>query len=436
MKLNKQILRLAIPNILSNISVPLLSSVDTALVGHLTGVYYIGAVAIGSMIFNFVYWGFGFLRMGTTGLTAQSYGINNQAENLSILIRALLVALASSIVVIALQYPIAKGSFYLVEASKEVEKHAYIYFNIRIYAAPATLSLYAIQGWFLGMQNARYPLYIILLVNVVNIICNLIFVIGLGMNSDGVALGTVLAQYVGLIFSLYLFYRSYGKLIVFFEWKKILDLTALKRFYTLNFDIFIRTLLLIFAFAFFTAKSAEMGDDILAANTILMQLWMIFAYAIDGFAFSAESLVGKFIGAKNESFTKKIIKLTFLWGMGFGVLFTLIFLIFGESVVAIFTNKPELVALSMSFIVWIIFAPLINSFCYIWDGIYIGATASGAMRNSTFVATVLIFIPTYYLTINLWGNHALWLSMTLFMIARGVTLSVLAQKHIFDRIKT
>ena len=341
MKANRQILQLAIPNVLSNLSVPLLSSVDTALVGHLSEVYYIGAVAVGSMIFNFVYWGFGFLRMGTTGLTAQAYGNENQSEMFSILIRALLVALVCSLFIILLQFPIVKFSLFLVQASADVEQHAGIYFKIRIFAAPATLSLYAIQGWFLGMQNARFPLYIMLLVNVVNIIGSLFFVIGLGMNSDGVALGTVIAQYTGLLFSGFLLLKFYGYPRNQFDWAKILHLDELKRFFTLNFDIFIRTLLLIFAFSFFTAKSAEICDGILAANTILLQLWMLFSYGIDGFAFAAESLVGKFIGAKSESDTKTIIKMIFYWGIGLGIIFTIIFLAFGKPCLLYTSPSPR-----------------------------------------------------------------------------------------------
>ena len=434
MKANRQILNLAVPNILSNLSVPLLSSVDTALVGHLSHVYYIGAVAIGSMIFNFVYWGFGFLRMGTTGLTAQAYGNHNQAEALSLLIRAMLVAISCSFLLLLLQIPIVRFSLYLVQASAQVEYHADIYFKIRIYAAPATLSLYAIQGWFLGMQNARYPLYITLLVNVVNIICSLVFVIGLGMNSDGVALGTVIAQYAGLLFSIFLFLYAYSDIRIHFNWSKILHFADLKRFFTLNLDIFIRTLLLIFAFAFFTAKSAEFNDDVLAANTILLQLWMLFSYGIDGFAFAAESLIGKYIGAKSESAAKAIIKLIFIWGIGLGLIFTLIFLLFGKPIVSLFTNNTDLIGLAMHFIAWTIFAPLINSVCYIWDGIYLGATASKAMRNSTFVATIVIFLPAYYLVIGAMGNHGLWLAMTLFMIARGLILTFMAKKHIFNAL--
>ncbi|MEJ2052998.1 MAG: MATE family efflux transporter [Calditrichaceae bacterium] len=434
MKINRQILQLAIPNILSNLSVPLLSSVDTALVGHLSKVYYIGAVAVGGMIFNFVYWGFGFLRMGTTGLTAQAYGNQNQNEIFSTLFRAILVALSCSVLLILLQIPIIKLSMYLINASADVEHHAEIYFNIRIYAAPATLSLYAIQGWFLGMQNARFPLYITLVVNAVNILFSMLFVIKLGMNSNGVAYGTVIAQYSGIIFSIFLLIKSYSGFKMHFNRTNILHLADLKRFLSLNMDIFIRTLLLIFAFTFFTAKSAEINDDILAVNTILLQMWMLFSYGIDGFAFSAESLVGKYTGSNNLSATKRIIKMIFLWGTGLGVLYSLVFLIFGKSIIAIYTDNASLIDLAMHFIIWTIIAPVINSICYIWDGIYLGATASKAMRNSTFIASIVIFLPAYYLSINTLGNNGLWLAMTLFMITRGVTLTFMAKKHIFNPV--
>ncbi len=428
--MNKQILRLAVPNIISNLSVPLLSAVDTALVGHLPSLYYIGAVAVGTLIFNFVYWGFGFLRMGATGLTAQACGRDDKTESMLILGRSLLVAALTGVILILLQTPIAWISFNLVGASAGVEEHARIYFYIRIYAAPATLSLYAIQGWFLGMQNARYPLITTVAVNVLNIIFNLIFILGMGMNSNGVALGTVLAQYAGVFISILLFKRMYSTMLVHPEWTQLLNLAALKKFFIVNSDIMIRTLALIFAFSFFTAKSAEFGNDILAVNTILMQLWMIFSYGIDGFAFAAESLVGKAIGANDRNQLKSTIRLIFIWGTGLGLIFSLTYFIFDETLLAIFTNKENIILLALTFMPWTIIAPLINSVCYIWDGIYIGATATSAMRNAMLFVTLSVFLPLYYLTHQSWGNHGLWFTMTVFMLMRGVMLSLLYRKNI------
>ena len=249
--INKQIFRLAIPNILSNLSVPLLSSVDTALVGHLPSPVYIGAVALGSMIFNFVYWGFGFLRMGTTGLTAQAYGQKDQQDMQLQLWRALFFALFAGLLLILFQDLIALIAFNLIEGSPEVEKYALIYFKIRIYAAPATLALYAIQGWFLGMQNARLPLIITVTINFLNIIFNVLFVVQLKMTSDGVALGTVFAQYLGLMLSVYFLLKKYRTYFKMPSFKQVVEMMALTRYFKVNFDIFIRTLSLIFAFSFF-----------------------------------------------------------------------------------------------------------------------------------------------------------------------------------------
>ncbi|HGY56967.1 MAG TPA: MATE family efflux transporter [Caldithrix abyssi] len=433
MALNKQIIRLAVPNIISNLSVPLLSTVDTIIVGHLPGIWFIGAVAVGSMIFNFIYWGFGFLRMGTTGLTAQEYGAGRQQESVMILARALLVALTGGVLLMLLQFPIAHLAFWLVEASSIVEHFASRYFYIRIYAAPATLALYALQGWFLGMQNARYPLYLIVLTNLLNIGFNYLFAIGLGMNSDGVALGTVCAQYIGAAAGMVLLRRSYAGHVRLFESKLLFRIEAMRRFLAVNRDIFLRTLVLVFAFSFFTAKSAEFGDLVLAANTILIQLWMIMAYGIDGFAFAAESLVGKFLGRGDLGQLKRVIRTIFYWGMGLSLPFSLIYFFFDQAILAVFTDKTQVIDVALSFMIWTIIAPPINSVSYLWDGIYIGATATAAMRNTAFIATFLFFLPVYYIGRGLWGNHGLWLALTLFMIVRGLSLQILAGKHIYKR---
>jgi len=429
--LNKQILKLAVPNIISNLTVPLLSSADTALVGHLPEPYFIGAVALGSMIFNFIYWGFGFLRMGTTGFTAQAYGAGDHREMVSFLGRALLVSLAGSLLVIALQKPIAEFSFYLIHGSDLSEHYARRYFYIRILAAPATLGLYAFQGWFLGMQNAKYPLYLTVVTNLLNLGFNVLFVLGLNMNSDGVAWGTVCAQYLGLILALFLFRKKYGAYLFHFDLKAVLEMAALKCFFSINSDIFLRTLALVFAFSFFTAKSAEFGDNVLAANSILLQLWMIFSYGIDGFAYAAESLVGKSVGAGDVSGLKRVIRAIFLWGMGLGAAFSLLYFAIPGVLARLFTGQEAVILLVQRYFLWTQVAPVLNSVCYIWDGVYIGATASRAMRNTSFVATFLIFLPVYYVSRNLWGNHGMWLAMTLFMAARGFSLHALRVKYIY-----
>ena len=346
--MNKKILRLAFPNIISNLSIPLLSSVDTALMGHMDEVYYLGAVAVGGMIFNFVYWGFGFLRMGTTGLTAQAFGNNNSEESISILGRALLVALAAGFILIVLKDLIEYISFLIVPTTGNVETHARLYFGIRIFAAPATLALYAITGWFLGMQNATIPLLITVVTNGLNIGFNLLFIKQFGMKADGVALGTVFANYLGVAFAVLLFFKKYKGLVKYFNHKLILEWNKLKNFFQLNLDIFIRTLSLIFVFSFFTAKSSAAGESILAVNSILINLWTILAYGIDGFAFAAESLVGRFVGAKDKSNFTKAVKLSFVWGIGLGGIISLIYWIFDKPIIQIFTNNDEIISNSTS----------------------------------------------------------------------------------------
>jgi len=429
--LNKKILRLAIPNILSNLSIPLLSSVDTAVVGHLTEVYFLGAIAIGSMIFNFVYWGFGFLRMGTTGMTAQALGKGDAKEISLVFFRALSVALIGALFIIIVQMPIEALSFYLVTASDKVEFYARSYFEIRIWAAPATLCLYAFQGWFLGMQNAKYPLYIMVFTNVLNIIFNLLFVYQFDMKSDGVALGTVIAQYSGLFLSIYMIMKKYRDKLVKISLEELVHFESLKKFFSVNFDIFIRTLSLIFTFSYFTVISAEFGDVLLAANTILLQLWMILAYGVDGFAFAAESLVGKYIGARNRVKLKEAIKYSFIWGVGIGALFSLIYLVFKVPVLNLFTNNREVIAAALVYYLWTIAAPVINSIAFIWDGIFIGATATKAMRNSMLLATLIVYLPAFHLTKDVLGNHAVWFALFLFMLARDISLTILSRKHIF-----
>ena len=432
--MNKKILRLAVPNIISNLSVPLLSSVDTAVVGHLDNIAHLGAIALGGMIFNFIYWGFGFLRMGTTGLTAQAYGGRGKKEITLVLFRALSVAMVSSAILILFQQLINNISFDLLHASDEVEHYASQYFLIRIFAAPATLALYAFHGWFLGMQNAKYPLILSVVVNILNIGFNLLFIYQFGMKSDGVALGTVIAQYCGLVLAIVLFLKKYSEYKLSFKLNEILHIEEFKKFFKLNFDIFLRTLALIFTLGFFTAKSAEFGDDILAANTILLQLWNILSYAVDGFAFAGESLVGFYIGERNSEQLKRAVKIIFIWGLGFGAAVSFVYLFFGEQIISLFTDKQNIVSIALIYITWTIISSFVNSVCFIWDGVYIGATATKAMRNTMLFSALIIFLPAFYFTKGFLGNHSLWLALFLFMIARGITLSIYAKREIYGKV--
>ncbi len=429
-KMNRKILNLAIPNIISNISVPLLGIVDLILMGRLGDEIYIGAIALGGMIFNFVYWGFSFLRMGTSGFTAQAFGKNDKKELINILTRALLVGLIGSTLVILFQWPVARLSFWIIDSSQGVETFAKSYFYIRIWAAPATISLYAFTGWFIGMQNAKIPMIVAITVNILNVLFNLLFVFGLNMKSDGVAYGTLVAQYSGLGLSIFFFKKKYGHLLVNWERKAVINLVALRRFFMVNKDIFLRTLALIFTISFFTAKSAETNDTILAINTILFQFFIFFSYFIDGFANAGEALAGRFIGAGDKSNLLRSVKLIFVWSLGVSLVFTVINIFGGKIVLQLMTSNTEIINGALPYLPWIVIIPLISFVAFIWDGIYIGATISGHLRNSILVALV-IFLCIYYSTITSLGNHGLWLAFSCFLIIRGIYLSAFARKSIF-----
>lgn len=415
--MNKEILRLAIPNIISNISVPLLSTVDTALMGRLSELH-IGAVGLGAMIFNFIYWNFGFLRMGTTGMTAQAFGKQNAVDIALTLGRAILIVLVVAILLLSFQFPISQAAFYLMNVSEAQMPLVTEYFHIRIWAAPASLGLFAFMGWFFGMQNAVIPLIITVIINLVNILLNFLFVVEFGMEVDGVAWSTVIAQYVGLILAIILFFYNYAEYVRHFKYKTILVWEELREFLRVNQDIFIRTVCLTLSFGIFYSQSASSGTLVLAANVILLQLVNWMSYGVDGFAFAAESLIGKYHGANDEQNTHKAIRHSFGWGMGLAVLFTLIYGLLGTNILQLYTNQVDVLNATFPYIIWLILFPIISTPCYIWDGIYIGLTASKAMRNAMLLAFTIFIIATYGLQPP-FQNHGLWAALLIFMAARG-----------------
>lgn len=429
--MNRQILRLSIPNIVTNITVPLLGLVDLAMLGHLNDPVYIGAIALGSTIFNVIYSSFAFLRMGTTGFTAQAYGAKLKKEITLILFRALIVGFVLALILLALQYPIQWISFKLLDGSEEVKILAREYFYIRIFAAPATLGLYALHGWYLGMQNARIPMVLAITINSINIGLNFFFVIGLEMTSDGVAMATVIAQYSGLLLAVVFLIKKYRNYMVLFTAKVVFQAKALREFFRVNSDIFIRTLLLLLVLAFFTSMSAKISDEILALNTLLFQFFFIFSYFADGIAFAGESLTGKAKGAGERHLLIKTISYLFYWGMGASVLFSLLFAVGFKPLMAAMTSNKELMDLALEYKWWIILLPVLSGGAFIWDGIYIGLTASKAMRNTMIVASLFVFLPSYYLSYNSLGNHGLWFALSLFMLSRGLLLWFMAPKTIY-----
>jgi MATE family multidrug resistance protein len=407
--------------------------VDTALVGHLEEVYYLGALAVGSVIFNFIFWGFGFLRMGTTGLTAQEYGRRDRVKMMMILARVQFLALLIGLAILLLQSPIAMLSLWLIDSTQEVAEYTRVYYDIRILTAPGVLALYGINGWFLGMQNAKFPMIITIVLNMLNIAFNVWFIYGLGMHVDGVAWGTLVSTYLALLLAIFLFLRRYKKYLSDYKQELLLNVEELKKYFSVNRDIFIRTLCLIFTFSFFTAVSAQQGDLILAANTILLQLWFIVSYGIDGFAYAAESLVGRFKGSLEENKLTKAVWYNIGWGLFLGLMGSLAYALFGNQILYIFTDKADVIAVAKSVLFWTILAPLVSSFCYILDGVYIGATETKPMRNTMIVATFLVFLPTYYGATYLFGKHGLWLAMVLFMITRGAALGVYLPKTVLEK---
>ena len=418
----------------------MLGIVDMALMGHLESDAYIGAIALGSLIFNFIYWSLGFLRMGTSGFTAQALGREDRPETILVFSRAFLIAIVISVILLAIQKPIEILSFAVLKGETRVEELAMAYFRIRVWAAPAALGQFALLGFFLGMQNARLPMFVLVITNMINLICNYIFVMKLGMGSEGVALGTVIAQYSGLFIALYFFRKHFSKLFVYWSLKATLQWNKLKTFLMVNKDIFIRTMCLVIVFSIFTARSAssdassEGEETLLAVNSLLMQFFMFFSFLIDGFAHASEALTGKFIGANDRRSLTKTIRLLFIWGTAISLVFTLIYLLGGNALFRALTNNPDIIANAKPYFFWVVMVPMVSYTAFLWDGIYIGATAGKEMRNAMLISTLGVFFPAYILAGNFMGNHGLWFAFILFMAARGVTMQALSKRAVFSKI--
>ncbi|OIP01115.1 MAG: hypothetical protein AUJ98_05460 [Bacteroidetes bacterium CG2_30_33_31] len=428
--MTKKIFKLALPNIASNITIPLLGLVDTALMGHLDALDYLGAIALGSMIFNMVYWSLGFLRMGTVGFTAQAFGSKDNTQINLIFQRGILLALALGIIVIAIHPWLIEFGINFTTSGAGVKYFAADYVRIRIWAAPAGLLIMVFSGWFLGMQNAIYPMIIAIVANVFNIMLSFIFVYYLDMKSAGAALGTLIAQYLSLAVAILLFRKKYKYLWQKIEMAKLLNLSEMKSFFKVNSDIFIRTLGIIFVISFFTIKSANISDGILAVNSILFQFFLFYTFMLDGFANAAEALTGEYIGLKNLVNLKKSVKSNFLLGLAFSIVFSLVYFFFGNNLIQLLTNNNEVIKLAKPLMLWIVIMPLISFPAFILDGIFIGATASKSLRNAMIISVIFFFIPAYYL-LPFKGTERLWIAFLIFLVARGFTLSLVLKKNIY-----
>lgn len=422
--MNKEILRLAIPNIISNITVPLLGMIDIAIAGRMGGGdSTIGGLAIGTAIFSFIYWNFAFLRMGTSGLTAQAYGAGNKSEVANILGRSLTAAGVIALVLLLLNRPIGALAFKIMHGSPEAMAFAGEYFFARIWAAPAAIGLFALHGWFIGMQDSTTPMVVTIINNIINIICSVWFTFGLDMGVVGIAWGTVVAQYASLIISLVVLAIKYGSYIKEIDLKECMRMEPLIKFLRINSDAFLRTLCVCVVYTCFTAFSARFGDTILATNELLLQLFMLFSYMLDGFCYAAEALTGRYIGERNKGQLTRCIRYLLLWSAAAAGLFIVVYLLWWESLLGLFSKSPTIHACAREYVGWIVSVPLLSFVPFLIDGILIGATKTRIMRNTTFWSLVCFFAIFFGLE-GAWGNNALWLAYVGFIVVRCVLMLV------------
>ena len=430
---NKDMWRIAAPMIISNVSVPLLGMVDTGVTGHLDDSVYLAAVAIGAMIFTFIYMGMNFLRMGTTGITAQSFGAGDNDGLRAALGQALIVGLLIALTLMVFQEPIGRLALTLLGGDAETQKYAGEYFSIRIWSAPGTLANYALIGWFIGLQNARIPLLIFLTINLTNIALDLFFVVVLGMKIDGVALASVIAEYsgflVGAAFAISILKKRAG------HWPlaRLTNIAAYKAFFSVNANLFIRTMALMFTLAFITAQGARLGGQVLAANAVLMNFQHLTSFGLDGIAHAAEAMVGKAIGEKRRDALVHSVNLTLKWSVIFALGFTVVYALAGPLIIAILTDLPDVRETTLRYLPWMIASPLVSVWCFLYDGVYVGATRARDMRNIMVSSTLFVFLPAWYFLQPL-GNDGLWLAFLLFMASRGIGMHLGYRKKVLHSL--
>ena len=430
---DRQILQIALPSIVSNITVPLLGMIDVAIVGHMGSPVYIGAVAVGSMIFNLVYWLFGFLRMGSSGLTAQALGRRDFTEVTRILIRSVLIALGIALLLIMLQIPLKWLVFWLIGPTTDVAPFASTYFNIVIWGAPASLTLFCLMGWYIGMQNTRIPMFVSIMQNIVNILASLTLVYGFGMKIEGVALGTVIAQYAGLLMAVGLLLRYYSRI---FRGVRSIH-TPHSSLLKVNRDIFLRTLCLVAVNLFFTSAGARQGAVILSVNTVMMQLYLFFSYFMDGFAYAGEALGGKAYGAHNGIAFRETLRRLWMWMLIVTSAYTLLYIFGGPWIVALLTDEAQVIEASHEYLWWAWLIPAAGCVAFIWDGIFIGITATRGMLVSSFLSA-LAFFAVYggskLFTFSLFTNHFLWLAQIVYLTMRGLLQTVWYRLRLINTI--
>lgn len=414
----KQVFKLALPSIISNITVPLLGIIDLTIVGHMGEVIYIGAIAIGTMIFNVLYWLFGFLRMGTSGMTSQALGRRDLTEAMRLLVRSLTISTAIAVIFILFQFPIRWLALTIMHPTDQVAEQAASYFSICIWSAPAMLGLYGLTGWFIGMQNTRIPMLVSIFQNIVNIVASVTFVFGVGMKIQGVALGTLTAQWTGFLLALYCWKRYYGRLAEY-NWKDdLFKRSTMVRFFAVNRDIFIRTLFLVGVNFFFISAGSRQGAIILSVNTLLMTLFTIFSYVMDGFAYAGEALSGKYYSAANKLAFDRVYRSLFAWGAIMAMVFTLVYAVGGNGFLMLLTNEAVVVQAAEAYFWWAVMIPIVSVSAFVYDGIFIGLTATRGMLVSS-VISALVFFVLYLALQSYLENHALWLAFVVYLGLRG-----------------
>ncbi len=426
---NKEILRLAIPSVFANITVPLVGIVDLAVAGRLGDASMIGGVAIATMLFDLLYWNMGFLRVGTGGMIAQAYGAKDYRGVMRLFSQGAITALGFALLILAIQYLFIDVAFSLITCSSKVELLAREYFFVRIWAAPATISIYVFKGFFIGMQNAISPMVIDITVNLVNFVACLFFAVKMEMGFSGIALGTVLAQYTGLILSISLLLFNYKWLLKFIDIRGCFKIEHFKRFFSVNSNLFIRSICFLFIYTGFTSLSAKYGDAVLAESTIMMKLMMLYTYLIDGFAFAGEALTGRFIGARDSESLQKLLKLIFKWSLFIVIISTIVYVAAGTPLIRMMTANEEVISGTRKFLPWLWIMPIFSCMAFIWDGIYIGATATKSVMLSI-LWSVLSFFAVYYSLRGLWGIHALFVAYMAHLLVRGLYLTYMAKSKI------
>lgn len=425
--LNKKILRLAVPAVVTNVTTPLLALCDVAIVGHMGAAVYIAAIAVGGTMFNMLYWLCGFLRMGSSGTTAQACGTGNLDEAYTILARALSMGFILGILFILLRHPLAGAIMWLVDASGETRQMALEYFFILIWGAPAVLGTFALTGWFLGMQNSRIPMWVSIFINVANIAVSLTLVLGLGFKIEGVAYGTLIAQWSGFLLAIIIGLVHFGVRKVTFA--AIIDLDQLKRFFRINSDIFLRTLCLVAVTLWFTRVGAMQGTVMLAVNALLMQMFTIFSYILDGMAFAGEALCGLYAGRNDRCMLKLTVKTLLRQGLLAATAFTIVYFTCGDLLLSALSSDGDVIRRSHEFYGWAVAIPLVSFPAFVWDGVMIGVTHTRTMLLSMAVGAA-VFFSVYLLLFPTLGNHGLWAAFLSYLFSRGMMMTLLGRRYL------